>query len=69
MLSSLSSTPSKSPSALKALKLTSEHLLKFGIVDEAIPEPRGGAHHDPKLVASNLKKTLFKNVRIPNFTF
>jgi acetyl-CoA carboxylase carboxyl transferase subunit alpha len=28
------------------LKLTSDDLLQFGIVDEVIPEPMGGAHRD-----------------------
>ncbi len=29
------------------MKLTSDDLLQFGIVDEVIPEPLGGAHRDP----------------------
>jgi acetyl-CoA carboxylase alpha subunit len=28
------------------LKLTSDDLLAFGIIDEVIPEPLGGAHRD-----------------------
>ena len=34
--------------AAKALKLTAPDLIEQGIVDEVIPEPIGGAHHDPK---------------------
>src|SRR3989338_6064534 len=41
----------KAPEAAEALKITSEHLLKFGIVDEIVPEPPGGAHKDPDKVA------------------
>ena len=48
----------KAPEAAEALKITSEHLLKFGIVDKVVPEPQGGAHQDPVLVANNLKKIL-----------
>jgi acetyl-CoA carboxylase carboxyl transferase subunit alpha len=33
--------------AATRLKLTSDDLLEFGIVDEVIPEPLGGAHRDP----------------------
>ena len=33
--------------AATRLKLTSDDLLGFGIVDEIVPEPVGGAHRDP----------------------
>jgi acetyl-CoA carboxylase carboxyl transferase subunit alpha len=50
----------KAPEAANALKLTGEHLIKFGVVDEIIPEAPGGAHRDPEAVAANLKKTILK---------
>jgi len=50
----------KAPEAAVALKMTSEHLLKFGIVDEVIPEPMGGAHRDPQAVADALKTSILK---------
>ena len=53
----------KAPDAAEALKLNSEHLLKFKVADEIIPEPLGGAHHDPLTVAQNLKKTLLKYIK------
>ncbi len=37
----------KAPEAARALKFTGPHLSKYGIVDEVIPEPVGGAHADP----------------------
>lgn len=37
----------KAEEAATRLRLTSEDLLRFGIVDEVIPEPLGGAHRDP----------------------
>ena len=40
-------TGDRAPEAAKALRLTAEDLLEFGVVDEIIPEPMGGAHRDP----------------------
>lgn len=41
--------------AANTLKIHAEDLLKFKIIDEIIPEPLGGAHHDPKVVYENVK--------------
>ena len=41
--------------AAEQLKLTSEDMLKFGLVDGIIPEPLGGAHWDYDEAAANLK--------------
>ena len=53
----------KAPEAAEALKLTAEHLKKFGIADDIIPEPLGGAHQDPLKVAACLKKNLLKGIK------
>src|SRR5208283_5479584 len=53
----------KAPQAADALKLHGEYLEKFGIVDEIIPEPLGGAHRDPMEVASRLKTALIKFIK------
>ena len=53
----------KAADAANALKLTGEHLLKLGIVDEVIAEPQGGAHRDPEFVANQLKKSILKNIK------
>ncbi|MFP4472984.1 MAG: acetyl-CoA carboxylase carboxyltransferase subunit alpha [Candidatus Omnitrophota bacterium] len=53
----------RAPDAAEALKLTGEHLLKFGIIDGIIPEPQGGAHREPELVAERLKEVLQKELR------
>ncbi len=37
----------KAEEAASRLKLTAEDLLQFGIVDEVVPEPLGGAHREP----------------------
>jgi len=52
----------KAPEAAESLKINSEHLLKFGIVDEVLPEPLCGAHVDPETVAKGLKKSLLKHI-------
>ncbi len=44
--------------AAEALKITARHLLDLGLVDGIIPEPLGGAHHDTKTTADNLKTAL-----------
>ncbi len=44
--------------AAAALKITSEDLLSFGLVDAIIPEPEGGAHTDADAMAATLKSHL-----------
>lgn len=41
--------------AAKALRFNAENLLEYGVIDEIIPEPLGGAHHDPKMVYDAVK--------------
>jgi acetyl-CoA carboxylase carboxyl transferase subunit alpha len=50
------------PKAAEALKITAEHLLELGLVDEIVPEPLGGAHNDHEVSAANLKKHLISNL-------
>ena len=50
----------RAPDAAKALKIMGENLLEFGMVDEVIEEPLGGAHRDPEIVATALKKSAMK---------
>ncbi len=42
--------------AAESLKLTSDHMLDFGLIDGIVPEPTGGAHSDPDKMAKALKK-------------
>jgi acetyl-CoA carboxylase carboxyl transferase subunit alpha len=44
--------------AAEALKLTAPDLLGFGIIDEIVPEPTGGAHTNHELAASLLDSAL-----------
>ena len=48
--------------AANALKITGNDLLKYGIVDEVIKEPTGGAHYDPCTMADELKRVLLKSL-------
>lgn len=52
--------------AAKILKLTAQDLDSFGIIDEIIPEPLGGAHRDPGLVCERLKNSILKHIREMN---
>jgi len=36
----------QAPAAAEAMHITAPDLLEFGVVDEVIPEPKGGAHSD-----------------------
>jgi len=49
--------------AAEALKLTSKHLVKYGVIDTVVPEPLGGAHRDPHTAAHNLEQYLAKTLR------
>ena len=49
--------------AAEILKLTAEDLLRFGIIDEIVPEPLGGAHRDPVQMARVLKEALLRHLR------
>jgi acetyl-CoA carboxylase carboxyl transferase subunit alpha len=51
------------PQAAEALRITAPSLLKFGIVDEIIPEAGGAAHHDPKGTAAEIKKAILKHLK------
>jgi acetyl-CoA carboxylase carboxyl transferase subunit alpha len=49
--------------AAEALKLTSKHLMKLGVIDSVVQEPLGGAHRDPHTAAHNLEQYLAKTLR------
>jgi acetyl-CoA carboxylase carboxyl transferase subunit alpha len=44
--------------AAKALRLTAQDLLGFGLIDEIIPEPPGGAQNDPDKAAEFVRAAL-----------
>ena len=49
---------SKASEAASALKMTAHELLQLGIIDEVIPEPFGGAHHDIEATATRLSESV-----------
>jgi acetyl-CoA carboxylase carboxyl transferase subunit alpha len=49
--------------AAAALKMTSEDLMRLGVIDEIIREPLGGAHRDHHRMASKLKLHLRSKLR------
>ncbi|MDA0659058.1 MAG: acetyl-CoA carboxylase carboxyltransferase subunit alpha [Planctomycetota bacterium] len=49
--------------AATALRFTSRHLKEFGIVDDIIEEPLGGAHREPRQMAIRLKSYLSRTLR------
>jgi acetyl-CoA carboxylase carboxyl transferase subunit alpha len=51
------------PKAAAALKMTAPYLVQFGIVDEIVPEPIGGAHRDHRGAAASLKSFLIRSLR------
>ncbi len=54
---------SKTKEAAEVLKMTASDLLKFGIIDEVVPEPLGGAHQDWDEAAKLLKRAVMANFR------
>ena len=51
-----------SPEAAERLKLTANDLLDFGIIDEIIKEPLGGAHCNPKLTFLRVRRALKRHL-------
>jgi acetyl-CoA carboxylase carboxyl transferase subunit alpha len=49
--------------AANSLRFTSKDLPQFGIVDDVIKEPLGGAHRDHYRMAARLKLYLVKTLR------
>jgi acetyl-CoA carboxylase carboxyl transferase subunit alpha len=52
----------QAPAAAEAMKITAQDLFKFGIVDEIVPEPEGGAHNDPNTMFVNLRDAIERNL-------
>jgi acetyl-CoA carboxylase carboxyl transferase subunit alpha len=49
--------------AAEAMGITAERLDKFGLVDEIVREPLGGAHRDPQAMAEDLKAAILRHLR------
>lgn len=56
----------EAPRAARELKLAAHDLLRLGVVDEVIPEPRGGAHTDLVNVMSAVGESVLKWINRSN---
>lgn len=52
----------KAKEAATIMKITAKDLMEYGIVDDIVPEPVGGAHKDPQQAALALKNYLIKQL-------
>jgi len=46
--------------AAQKMKITAQDLLALGLIDKIIPEPPGGAHHDPDKMAASIRDCLLQ---------
>ncbi len=50
------------PEAAEAMKLVAPDLLELKLIDDVIPEPVGGAHHDHHTTATNFREVVSKHL-------
>ena len=48
--------------AAEAMGITAERLARLGLIDEVIPEPLGGAHREPQVMAESLREALTRQL-------
>lgn len=53
---------SRAEEAAEAMGITAERVRKFGLIDEVVGEPLGGAHRDPDAMADDLRQTLVGHI-------
>jgi acetyl-CoA carboxylase carboxyl transferase subunit alpha len=47
--------------AAEALKISAQSAMGLGVIDSIIPEPKGGAHRGPQMIANEIKLTVLKD--------
>ena len=52
----------KIATACEAMKMTANEIHQIGVVDEVVPEPLGGAHHNYDMTAKNLKISIVRQL-------
>lgn len=52
----------KAKEAAEAMQVTSNRLMKLGLIDAVVKEPLGGAHRNPDEMAGRLKKMLLESL-------
>ena len=50
------------PEAAEAMKLVAPDLMKLGLIDDVIPEPTGGAHHDHRTTAAAFREIVLRHL-------
>jgi acetyl-CoA carboxylase carboxyl transferase subunit alpha len=60
--SNLWKSAEKAEDAAEAMRITANDLSGFGLIDEILEEPLGGAHRNPKQAAEVLRNALLKNI-------
>ncbi|MEI6175919.1 MAG: acetyl-CoA carboxylase carboxyltransferase subunit alpha [Verrucomicrobiota bacterium] len=50
------------PEAAEAMKLVAPDLMKLGLIDDVIPEPTGGAHHDHHATADAFRDVILRHL-------
>ena len=53
---------SRASTTAEGMRIIAPDLLELGIIDEIIPEPRGGAHRSPEITAENVKKAILHHL-------
>ena len=56
--------PARAKDAAVALKITAQDLKKFGVIDEIIPEPLGGAHRMPEQAMKATAEAIARTLRV-----
>ncbi len=54
----------RSDEACEVMKLTAQDLYEFGIADQIVPEPDGGAENDVQAVLAALRETIAEELRV-----
>ena len=52
----------KAEAAAEAMRITAPSLSEFGLVDEVLQEPLGGAHRNPREMAEVIRNAILKNL-------
>jgi acetyl-CoA carboxylase carboxyl transferase subunit alpha len=55
-------SPEKAEVAAAAMRITAQSLNEFGLVDEVLAEPLGGAHRNPADMAEVIRNAVLKNL-------
>jgi acetyl-CoA carboxylase carboxyl transferase subunit alpha len=54
--------PAKAKDAAVALKITAQDLKKFGVIDEIVTEPLGGAHRNPETTMKAVSEAIARSL-------